>query len=290
MNIRAPYAARLFTTVSIAVLAIGIVDANAGGPYPDTLPGGRINTGSADIFTVLAKGDASFTDNNITGPSMVTGNVGIGGQGNFTMSDGTINGDLYMNDFGTFKTSGPAKITGTVRGKNKNQGEDGTDETSVLNGALTDAQSLSSAAQMEAVTARYASIKNINITNSSQSMTITGNANEKVVLSLQNFQMSAGTFTLQGTATTSFIINVAQNFSLNNSSISLSGVPPQNVLFNILGSGGQVSLNQGTSMSGILLALGRKVDLSGGHVTGKVIANQVVITSGGSVVTPVTNR
>ena len=153
-----------------------------------------------------------------------------------------------------------------------------------MTNALADAGSLSDAAAAEMSTPRYASITNVNITNASQSMTITGNDHEKVVLNLSNFVMSAGSFTLQGTMYTAFIINVAGNFSINNSHIYLSGVPPANVLFNLPGSGGQVSLNQGTTMSGILLATDRRVDLSGGKVYGRVIADQFNITSGGQVI------
>jgi choice-of-anchor A domain-containing protein len=265
---------RLFMSMSIAAVALGIFTAGAA---TDTLPGGAINVGSADYFTVLAKGDAGFTDNTITGPSFVTGNIGIGGQGTFTMSDGDVFGNVVLHKGAKFQTSGPAKVHGSV-----------ATNDSQLHNALADAQSLSDAAWAETPTM---ALSNVNITNVNQSMTITGGPNQKVVLRLTDFVMSAGTFTLQGTATTSFIINVARNFSLNNAKIVLSGgVPPQNVLFNIRGTGGQVSLNQGTQLPGILLALNRKVDLSGGHVTGKVIADQVVITSGGSVVTPTTNR
>ena len=266
---------RLFLSVSIAAVALAICNAGAA---TDTLPGGAINVGSADYFTVLAKGDAGFTDNTITGPSFVTGNYGLGG--------------------GKLSITGSSKITGKlvqhsgtqVNGQNAISGGVSTNDAQ-LDQAFSDAQMLSDAAAMEAVTPAYASLTNVNITNPSQNITITGGANQKVVLSLQNFSISNGTFTLQGTATTTFIINVAKNFSLNNGGISLSGgVPPQNVLFNIRGTGGQVSLNQGTQLPGILLALNRKVDLSGGHVTGKVIADQVVITSGGSAVTPQSNR
>lgn len=269
---------RLFALAPVLLLAIGITTADAA-PYQDTNLDGSINTGSASFFTVLAKGDPDFTDNTITGPSFVTGNVGIGGQGTFTMSDGHVDGNVVMHSGAHPQLSGPARINGTV-----------SNNDALLNSALSDAQSLSDAAAMESTTPAYASLTSVNITNSNQSMTITGGANQKVVLNLTDFVMSAGTFTLQGTATTSFIINVANNFSLNNSQITLSGgVPAQNVLFNIRGTGGQVSLNQGTQLPGTLLALNRKVDLSGGHVTGKVIADQVVITSGGSVVSPSTN-
>jgi choice-of-anchor A domain-containing protein len=265
---------RLFMSLSIAAVAVGIFTAGAA---TDTLPGGAINVGSADYFTVLAKGDAGFTDNTITGPSFVIGNYGVGGQGTLSITGSSnIQGNLVMHGGGSPKLSGGAKITGSV-----------TTNDPQLNAAFADAQMLSDAAAMEAVTPAYASLTNVN-----GSMTITGAPGQKVVLSLQDFKLNGGaTFTLQGTATTSFIINVTKSFALTgNSQIVLSGVPPQNVLFNILGKGSQVAFSGKSGMSGILLALNRKVDLSGGHVNGKVIANQVVITSGGSVVTPTTNR
>ena len=267
---------RFFLSTSIAIVALGVFTAGAA---TDTLPGGAINVGSADYFTVLAKGDAGFTDNTITGPSFVTGNYGLGGGKLSITGSSKITGKLVKHSGTQVNMSGSAITDGVV-----------TDDTQ-LDHAFADAQMLSDTAAMEAVTPAYASLTNVNISNPSQNITITGGANQKVVLSLQNFTISNGTFTLQGTATTTFIINVAKNFSLNNGGITLAGgVPPQNVLFNIRGSGGQVSLNQGIHLPGILLALNRKVDLSGGHVLGKVIANQVVITSGGSVVTPSQNE
>jgi choice-of-anchor A domain-containing protein len=264
---------RFCTSLAVALVAVGVFTAGAA---TDTLPNGAINVGSADYFTVLAKGDAGFTDNTITGPSFVNGNYGLGGGKLSITGSSKINGKLVMHSGAQLNTSGSGAVTGGV-----------TTNDAQLSQAFADAQMLSDAAAAESVSAAYASLTNVN-----GSMTITGGPNQKVVLSLQDFKLNGGdTFTLQGTATTSFIINVAKNFALTgNSQILLSGVPPQNVLFNILGKGSDVAFSGKAGMSGILLALNRKVDLSSGHVTGKVIADQVVITSGGSVVTPTTNR
>src|ERR1700739_12972 len=107
----AMYYKRLFMSMSIAAVALGIFTAGAA---TDTLPGGAINVGSADYFTVLAKGDAGVTDNTITGPSFVTGNYGVGGQGTFTMSDGHLDANVVMHSGAQPKLSGPAKINGNV--------------------------------------------------------------------------------------------------------------------------------------------------------------------------------
>jgi hypothetical protein len=171
----------------------------------------------------------------------------------------------------------------------------------ILNAAFSDFNSLSNTAASDpgcgdvyTVNGSPTVLTNVNITNVSQSMTIRETLGQKVVINLQNFVMSAGTFTLEGTATTTYIINVKNQFSLNNAKIVLAdlsgivnsptGVQASNVLFNIRSSGIQISLNQGTQMSGILLALGDKVSLSGGKVYGRVIGNQVNITSGGQVI------
>jgi Putative Ice-binding-like adhesive domain len=266
------------------VTGLALVAVTSARAYNDTNPDDTINVGSASLFTVLAVGDMTQYNNNVTGPSGVFGNVGIGGHGNFTMSDGVLDGDLYMNNFGTVTLSGPAHITGHRHGLH----EDGVDQTTTLNNALSDALALSNAAAAEASTSNYmVTVGTFNGTtvNTGKSITIAATGSGKVVLNLQDFVLTNGTFTLQGTAMNSFIINVSRNFSINNSSVILSGgLMASNVLFNVKGTGSQVSLNQGVSLTGILLAYQRKVDLSGGKVFGKVIANQVVITSGGQAV------
>ena len=245
---------------------------------------GSINVGSANLFTVLAKGDASFVDENITGPSMVVGNFAVGGSGNFSMSDGDLYGDLYMHTGGKVTFSGPANHHGF------NTYTTGVDAP--INSAIADAISLSNTAGAEASSSASAYTVNgshtlLTTVNSGSSMTVADSNpfGGKIVLNLQDFVRTNGTFTLQGTAMTTYIINVSRNFSLNNSSVILSGgLLASHVLFNVTGTGGQVSLNQGTQMSGTLLAMGRKVDLSGGKVFGRVLADQVVITSGGQVI------
>src|SRR6185295_15549545 len=91
------------------------------------------------------------------------------------------------------------------------------------------------------------------------STTVTGAPGETVVLSLRDFQLAGhSTFTLQGTATTTFIINVSGQFSLlKNARIVLSGgVQWNDVLFNVRGSG-TVSISGDASLQGILMANGR---------------------------------
>lgn len=293
---------RRWTAVTLALISSAVAaPSGRAATLGDTNADNSINVGSASLFTVLARGDLNSYDDNITGPSMVTGNVGIGGKANFAMSDGVINGDFYMNDYGTFSKSGPATINGTLRGKNFNNGT-GSQQL-ILNSAVGDVSDMTTSsggpglaywAAQENRTYNYtfggtqATPSNyLSTVNTGKSMTVADSnpfGGSKIVLNLQDFVMTSGKFTLQGSAMTTYIINVSRNFSLNNSSVVLSGgLLASHVLFNVMGSGSQVSLNQGTSLHGIMLAYNRKLDLSGGKIYGRAIANQVVITSGGQV-------
>lgn len=296
-----------FSFAALLILATYSSAAPCGAPVvnPDAdLLTGRINVGpDGRNFTVFGASGFSttYTDNTFTGPSFVQGNIGVGPNGKFSWSDGTIDGDVYMYGSGGFTMSGPAHFTAGHMVKYNQSG--------ALSPAFTDYQNLSAAAASDPCTNNYTVngsptiLTSVNITNVSQSMSLApiGGSNQKIVLNLSNFVMSSGTFTLTGTTMTTYIINVAKNFSLNNAKIllgdmfgniyngaspnpSYAGVMPSNVLFNIRGTGIQISLNQGTQMSGILLALGDKISLSGGKVYGKAIGGQVNITSGGQVI------
>jgi choice-of-anchor A domain-containing protein len=245
---------------------------------PDT---GRIDIGRASLFTVLAAGNIN-NDDSMSGSSYVEGNVGIGGTGKFKMSDGEINGDLYVRTTASSKLSGPA----TVHHVYHDPAHDAP-----IDNALADAQNLSDWAWMEMPTNNYTTngnpfvlLKNVYITNANQSITLAAGAHTEVVLRLTDFVMKAGTFTLQGTATTTFIVNISGAFSLDNARILLAGIPAANVLFNIHGTGSQVTLNQGTQMSGILLATHRRVVLNGATVYGRVFADSINISGGARII------
>src|SRR5215468_3650661 len=252
-------------SVSVLVAVIGLcVAAGAAGAnqYEDTLPDGQINTGSAGVFTVLTS-----SSDWIRGGSVVQGDIGID-EGKFRLSGASdVFGDLVYHSGVVINTSG-----GTVHGTTSS-------DDPLIDSALMDAQMLSDAAFAEPVTPRYTTLTSVNLDHSS--LTITGGANEKVVLRLTDFVLTNNSiFTLSGTATTSFIVNVTDTFSLrSNSQISLVNVLASNVLFNIRGTGSTVWLRGGSSMPGTLLALNRKVRIKGGsQVVGPVIANQVKIT------------
>jgi len=257
--------------------------AGSASQYQDTLPDGQINTGSASVFTVLTS-SSDWT----RGGSVLGGDVGID-QGQFSLWGGSeVLGDLVYHT-GVVITTSAGSVHGTTYS-----------DDPLIDSALMDAQMLSDAASAESVTPRYTTLTSVNLNHSS--LTITGSANEKVVLRLTDFVLTNNSIlTLSGTATTSFIFNVTETFSLrSNSHINLLNVPASNVLFNILGTGSQVLLRGGSTMSGTLLALNRNVRIrghrhrhgwqdSGSQVLGAVIANEVTISNRSSVLTPTRN-
>jgi cytoskeletal protein CcmA (bactofilin family) len=108
-------------------------------------------------------------------------------------------------------------------------------------------------------------------------ITITGAPGETVVLSLKNFILRGNSsFTLQGTATTTFVINVSKKFSLKgNSHIDLAGLQWNQVLFNVVGAGRKVSLGGNSTFGGILMANNRTIELKDdATVSGEIIANR----------------
>ena len=107
-----------------------------------------------------------------------------------------------------------------------------------------------------------------------------GAAEETVVLNLMTFALSGdAVFTLQGTATTKFIINVTKQFSLaDNAQINLSGVQWSDAIFNIRGPGKPVVLSGNAILAGVLVANDRTVRLEDNSaVNGAVTAGRLTL-------------
>lgn len=123
-----------------------------------------------------------------------------------------------------------------------------------------------------------------------QNVSIPGAPGQTVTLNLRNFVLAGqSTFTLQGTATTSFIINVTRQFSLSGSSriILSGGVRWDHVFFNVLGRGSVVSLDDRAQLYGTLTARQRKVKLDEYSVVyGAVIAKKIRLTDAARIIPP----
>jgi choice-of-anchor A domain-containing protein len=243
---------------------------------------------SANIFQVLPElcdlerwgvfslGDYFLSDRPSDNAN-IQGDVGVAGVGRISLSDNaTVAGDLYYRSNGTLKIVDNATITGTAY----------NDRDSELDNGVNEAESASGAAFALAPTRSNPWI----ILSNNQSATLSGAPGETVVLKLQDFMLSNhATLTLEGTATTTFIINVKNGFSLSdNAQIVLSGgLQWDDVLFNVRGKGSDVCLTGKTSLQGILMANRRTVKLGGDSmVTGEIIANRIILASNSSVIHP----
>ena len=119
---------------------------------------------------------------------------------------------------------------------------------------------------------------------------LTGAPGETVTLNLGNFVLRRNdTFTLQGTSTTNFIINVSGKFLLSNSAriVLAGGVQWNNVFFNVFGRGSVIVLTDQSILHGTLTASKRTVLLEENAIVyGKVIASKVRISGAAQIVQP----
>jgi hypothetical protein len=231
--------------------------------------------GDLDRWGVFSLGDGNEPDE-FSDDSSVTGDVGVAGNGDITLrDDARITGDLYYRSNGTLKVKNNAVITGS-RFNNQN---------ALLDMSVSQAMASSKAAAGFQSTQSFSEIDLNN-----QSTTIVGGPGETVVLNLKNFQLSGNsTFTLQGTATTTFIINVKKQFSLSGtSSIVLSGgVEFNDVLFNVRGDSGHVKLGGQSHFEGILLATKRTITIGQqATASGSIIGDRVVLMGAAQITHP----
>ena len=118
----------------------------------------------------------------------------------------------------------------------------------------------------------------------------TGAPGQTITLDLRNLVLRRqDTFTLQGTSTTNFVINVSGQFSLlNHAQIVLAGgVQWNNVFFNVLGPGSVVSIRDNSILHGTLTATQRIVSLRNQAIVyGRVMAGNLWINGAARIVLP----
>lgn len=222
------------------------------------------------------------TIDQFTGTTDIFGDVGVAGDGNITMTGtATVHGDLYYMTGGTLTLKGNATITGVKH-------HDAMSDAQLDNGVI-EANNTSNAAFALPVTPTYATLTNIQLSGN-QNMTISATApGQTVVLSLQNFTITSGTLTLMGSTTNNFVINVSKQFSLTNHALIIlsGGVTWDNVLFNVRGTGTNVTLDGQSILRGVLMANNRTVSNAGGSlVYGEVVANKITLSGSAQIQHP----
>jgi hypothetical protein len=258
-----------FLPIAASLILLGGVQAKAdvSGVIPEI--------GDLERWTVFSLGDG----NNFSrafGHSLIDGDLGLAGNGKFLMGgNATINGDVYDRSNGAVLTVQNAFITGSIF----------HNQDALLDNGVNEALAASAHAFSLTPNRPNTSVKLLG----NHALTITGAPGETVVLNLKNFILrDNSSFTLQGTATTTFVINVNKKFSLSgNSHIDLAGVQWDQVLFNVVGTGQRVSLGGSSVFNGILMANDRTIKMKGdATVFGELIANRFKLRGSSRVLHP----
>jgi hypothetical protein len=231
--------------------------------------------GDIERWTVFSLGDGNNFSRGF-GHSVIDGDLGLAGNGKFLMAGhAAINGDVYDTSNGAVLMFEHAFITGSIF----------YNQDALLDNGVSEALAASAHAFSLTPNRPNTSVKLLG----NQAITITGAPGETVVLSLKNFILrDNSSFTLQGTATTTFVINVNKKFSLSgNSHIDLAGLQWNQVLFNVVGTGQRVSLGGSSVFNGILMANDRTIKMKGdATVFGELIANRLKLRGSTRVLHP----
>jgi cytoskeletal protein CcmA (bactofilin family) len=246
------------------------------GPRASAELGQVVPMGDLDRWGIFTLGNADQTDR-LSLDSIVPGDLGAAGNGNVTLSaNATINGDVYYKNRGTLTVESGATITGS-RFNNQD---------ALLNNGADEAKAASEAAAAFAATRP---VDNIVLKNT-DTLRFNGAPGETVVLNLKCFKMSGNsTFTLNGAANTTYIINVKKQFSLDGHAniVLTGGLDWNDVLFNVRGTGDDVLLSRNSSFQGVLMANKRTVRLrDNAIVRGEIIADTVWVQGSGQVIHP----
>jgi choice-of-anchor A domain-containing protein len=207
-----------------------------------------------------------------SGISSVQGTIGVAGTHSGYIGSGSINdsGGFDIRTGSTFQSSATSAF-------NQNAQTD-----TLLLGASSAANTTSTLAAGLTPTASYGQLSN--------STTISETNKGDYVFDLGGINLGGGSkLTLSAPAGSTFVLNVGTHllggaFNLSSAQVILTGgLAADDVLFNVLGSGG-VSIASST-VNGIILALNRSVNVSGGTVDGEIVGGSINL-SGGKVNNP----
>jgi len=264
-----PFAQKSILTILVSFIWLEATAAHA--EVADSIP----QLGDLERWTAFSLGGGRHPSQAF-GRLFIDGDVALAGDGNFLIGDGaTFDGDIYSRSSGMVFTIDHAVITGSIF----------YDQDALLENYVNEAVAASDYAFSLTPNRSNTTVK----IGGHHNITITGAPGETVVLSLKNFILKGNSsFTLEGTATTTFVINVSKKFSLkSNSHIDLVGLQWNQVLFNVIGTGRKVSLGGDSVFAGILMANNRTIELKGdATVSGEIIANRLKLRGSTRVLHP----
>lgn len=231
-----------------------------------------LNLGAAANFAGLEMGGSTFTYTISKVTTDITGNVGIAPNGNFNFSGGSIiDGTIYAGAGATLSISGGSSATGGI-----------VQPSSLVSQAITDAHTAAS---------YYAGLTPTQtLANITSGGTFTGNGGLNVYSVTGSLSLSNTTLTLSGGANDIFVFNIYGGANtLSRSNIELSGISASQVLFNLIGSGTQLTTTGHSNTSGVFLAENGALDIQGGIHTANFIAGNSLTWQSGVNVTQATS-
>jgi hypothetical protein len=233
----------------VGILLDGISQpGNSGPPQPLLI---EVKVPGVSVCTSLNYAVLGLQGSNIqlsSGPLRITGNIGIGPDGQFNFSGGGIvTGVLYADPSAQINISGGGTtITGGITTMSMSAVDSAAAAEAAFVASLSPTQTFSSI---------------------TSALTITGNGGQNVIDVTGNFHLSGGqNLTISGGASDTFYFNVPGGLQLDgNSNILLSGISPSQVVFYFPGSGGWAMQTSGNAQtSGIYLAPNGGFNINGG--------------------------
>jgi len=222
--------------------------------------------GDAAAYTLLAIPDSSDAPTlAVSSDSDVAGQLGVGPGG-------------FYNKSGSGDVTGNVILASTATSLNTGSGNPGNIQTGDLTSAIADALAASNAISLAALDPPTASFASITSTD-----TITG-INGVSLFAVGDLNLGGSDIlTLQGAATDFFIFHVTGVLNVSGSSkiVTSGGLLPQNVLFHVPTTGTDIIVSASSEAVGTFLAPHRDFTLHGALVQGRVIANDIGVTSGG---------
>jgi hypothetical protein len=216
--------------------------------------------GDAANYAVLV--EPSLHNFNLTSDSGVTGNVGIGSPINAVqLSGGTIKGNL---DFSGAEPAGGPNFGGTVTGSVTANVAAVTSALNIVNGLNT---------SLGGETGTSLTISGSGQTINASGGTLDGSGNEVFTVAAGSFNLAGG-ITINGTSSQFVVINI-DNGTTNekiNGAVSLTGgVTRSQVLFNFVGTGGELGGAANDAIAnGLFLAPDMKVNINSVTIDGAV--------------------
>ena len=255
----AALAAALVPLASVAVSHAVASAQGSGGTSCSLARGGDFfGLNSAAAYTVLGESSANIDFG--SSATLITGDVGVGPRDTGSLEKATINGTLFLDPTSTPSIHGDLVAIGGIVS---------TDLTT----AVADADAANASNAAKPATQGTVTVADV------PSTTITlANASGPNVLQVTSVN-THGMIAIVGDFTASVVFNVTGGFTCNGCSIVFAAtipggtpIPPQNVLWNFIGAGGDVSISKPVgSAQGIFLAPGRNLLLDKASLTGALM-------------------